>query len=386
MGWYLDGRVTAVVGTHTHVPTADARVLPGGTAYISDVGMTGARGGVIGVKREQSISVFRSHMPMRYDASDIDPWLMAVVIRTAPGSSARRVDRVDPAARRAARRTPAAGTRRGRGRTSAPARAGARSAPRRRARRRVTGSRRRGTKATTTASTSAAASASGAAGDVVEAPDRERRAAVGLEAERAVVERAEAVPERHRRERERRAAAKANAGPRSPRRPSGLAVAVGREQRRQHDRGELRQRGRGHDGAARHRPREHEHRGGHEQRDEAVVGVRVRHEQRERERRPRVGEQRAEVRPAQAPAEQPQPRRGEQVEGDRGGVGGGQVVPARRSTAAAPRTGRRRSRGPGRRCRRAGCRAGSCRRPARRRRSGRRRSRSRSRRRSRSSR
>ena len=87
MGWFLDGRVTAVVGTHTHVPTADARVLPGGTAYITDVGMTGARGGVIGVKREQSISVFRSHMPMRYDSSDIDPWLMAVVIRTAPGSS-----------------------------------------------------------------------------------------------------------------------------------------------------------------------------------------------------------------------------------------------------------------------------------------------------------
>ena len=57
MGWYLDGRVTAVVGTHTHVPTADARVLPGGTAYITDVGMTGARGGVIGVKREQSIAV-----------------------------------------------------------------------------------------------------------------------------------------------------------------------------------------------------------------------------------------------------------------------------------------------------------------------------------------
>ena len=49
MGWHLDGRVTAVVGTHTHVPTADARVLPGGTAYITDVGMTGPRGGVIGV-------------------------------------------------------------------------------------------------------------------------------------------------------------------------------------------------------------------------------------------------------------------------------------------------------------------------------------------------
>ena len=56
LGWYLDGKVTAVVGTHTHVPTADARVLPGGTAYITDVGMTGARGGVIGVRREQSIS------------------------------------------------------------------------------------------------------------------------------------------------------------------------------------------------------------------------------------------------------------------------------------------------------------------------------------------
>ena len=52
LGWLLDGRVSAVVGTHTHIPTADARVLPGGTAYITDVGMTGPRGGVIGVKRE----------------------------------------------------------------------------------------------------------------------------------------------------------------------------------------------------------------------------------------------------------------------------------------------------------------------------------------------
>src|ERR687886_2606911 len=62
MGWYLDGRVTAVVGTHTHVPTADARVLPGGTAYITDVGMTGARGGVIGVLKEDSIGHMRSQM------------------------------------------------------------------------------------------------------------------------------------------------------------------------------------------------------------------------------------------------------------------------------------------------------------------------------------
>ena len=56
LGWYLDGRVTACVGTHTHVPTADARVLPGGTAYVSDVGMTGPRGGVIGVKRSRRSS------------------------------------------------------------------------------------------------------------------------------------------------------------------------------------------------------------------------------------------------------------------------------------------------------------------------------------------
>ena len=81
LGWHLDGKVTAVVGTHTHVPTADARVLPGGTAYITDVGMTGARGGVIGVRREQSIAVMRTHMPQRYDPADDDPWINAVVVR-----------------------------------------------------------------------------------------------------------------------------------------------------------------------------------------------------------------------------------------------------------------------------------------------------------------
>jgi metallophosphoesterase (TIGR00282 family) len=81
MGWYLDGRATAVVGTHTHVPTADARVLPGGTAYISDVGMTGPRGGVIGVKREQAIRSMATQLSERFETSDEDPWLMAVVIR-----------------------------------------------------------------------------------------------------------------------------------------------------------------------------------------------------------------------------------------------------------------------------------------------------------------
>jgi metallophosphoesterase (TIGR00282 family) len=94
LGWHLDGKVTAVVGTHTHVPTADARVLPGGTAYITDVGMTGARGGVIGVKREQSIAVMRSHMPQRYDASDEDPWINAVLIRCSGRRRATAIESV----------------------------------------------------------------------------------------------------------------------------------------------------------------------------------------------------------------------------------------------------------------------------------------------------
>ncbi|MGI9185048.1 MAG: TIGR00282 family metallophosphoesterase [Solirubrobacteraceae bacterium] len=83
MGWHLDGRVTAVVGTHTHVPTADARVLPGGTAYITDVGMTGPRGGVIGVKRELAIEAMRTRMPVRFEVSSEDPWLQGVLITTA---------------------------------------------------------------------------------------------------------------------------------------------------------------------------------------------------------------------------------------------------------------------------------------------------------------
>ena len=87
MGWHLDGRVTAVVGTHTHVPTADARVLPGGTAYISDVGMTGPRGGVIGVKREQALKRFLTMMPVSFEPSDEDPWLNAVLVEA--GSDGR---------------------------------------------------------------------------------------------------------------------------------------------------------------------------------------------------------------------------------------------------------------------------------------------------------
>jgi metallophosphoesterase (TIGR00282 family) len=96
LGWHLDGRVTAVVGTHTHVPTNDARVLPGGTAYITDVGMTGARGGVIGIKKESSIAGLRTMMPMRYDAAEDDPWLNAVLVTA---TARRRADAIEPVLR-----------------------------------------------------------------------------------------------------------------------------------------------------------------------------------------------------------------------------------------------------------------------------------------------
>jgi metallophosphoesterase (TIGR00282 family) len=91
LGWYLDGEVTAVVGTHTHVPTADLRVLPKGTAYITDVGMTGPRGGVIGVKREQAIESLRTHMNVRFETSEEDPWLMGVLITCDPSRPRRAV-------------------------------------------------------------------------------------------------------------------------------------------------------------------------------------------------------------------------------------------------------------------------------------------------------
>jgi 2',3'-cyclic-nucleotide 2'-phosphodiesterase len=94
MGWHLDGRVTAVVGTHTHVPTADARVLPAGTAYITDVGMTGPRGGVIGVKRDQAIEALVTQMPVRFETSDEDPWLMAVLIKCSQRLRADSIEQV----------------------------------------------------------------------------------------------------------------------------------------------------------------------------------------------------------------------------------------------------------------------------------------------------
>jgi metallophosphoesterase (TIGR00282 family) len=94
MGWHLDGRVLAVIGTHTHVPTADARVLPGGTAYLSDAGMTGARAGVIGVKREQAIERFLTELPVKFETATEDVWIMGCVVESGEGGLARSIELV----------------------------------------------------------------------------------------------------------------------------------------------------------------------------------------------------------------------------------------------------------------------------------------------------
>ena len=80
MGWYLDGRVSAVVGTHTHIPTADTRILPGGTAYQTDAGMTGPYNGVIGVDKQIILERFLTQMPVRMEAARIGAELHGVVV------------------------------------------------------------------------------------------------------------------------------------------------------------------------------------------------------------------------------------------------------------------------------------------------------------------
>jgi metallophosphoesterase (TIGR00282 family) len=82
MGWYLDGRVTAVVGTHTHVTTADEHVLPGGTAFITDVGMSGPHGGVIGMDRNGIIKKFLDGLPARFEVAGGDVQMNCVLIET----------------------------------------------------------------------------------------------------------------------------------------------------------------------------------------------------------------------------------------------------------------------------------------------------------------
>ncbi len=80
MGWYLDGRVSAIVGTHTHVPTADARILPKGTAFISDVGMVGPRDSVIGIERKIIIDKFLTGLPIKHEVASGPAVVNAVFI------------------------------------------------------------------------------------------------------------------------------------------------------------------------------------------------------------------------------------------------------------------------------------------------------------------
>jgi metallophosphoesterase (TIGR00282 family) len=80
MGWHLDGKVTAVVGTHTHVQTADERVLPRGTAYLTDAGMTGPHDSIIGVDVDAALGRFRTAMPARFETASANPRLNGVVI------------------------------------------------------------------------------------------------------------------------------------------------------------------------------------------------------------------------------------------------------------------------------------------------------------------
>ncbi len=96
MGWFLDGRVSAVIGTHTHVQTADERILPKGTAYITDAGMVGPRDSVIGVRKELVLERFLKMMPQKFIVASDDNWINGVVIEvdeeTGKSSSIQRLN------------------------------------------------------------------------------------------------------------------------------------------------------------------------------------------------------------------------------------------------------------------------------------------------------
>jgi metallophosphoesterase (TIGR00282 family) len=93
LGWYLDGRVSAVIGTHTHVPTADTRILPGGTAYQTDCGMTGPYHSVIGVQTDIIVQRFLTGLPVRMEAARQNPELHAVIVDVDEASGKARAIR-----------------------------------------------------------------------------------------------------------------------------------------------------------------------------------------------------------------------------------------------------------------------------------------------------
>jgi 2',3'-cyclic-nucleotide 2'-phosphodiesterase len=95
MGWYLDGRVTAVLGTHTHVQTADERILPGGAAYITDVGMTGPFDSVIGIRKDSIMQRFLIQIPNKFDIAKGDVRLQGVTVEIASDGRAIGVERLN---------------------------------------------------------------------------------------------------------------------------------------------------------------------------------------------------------------------------------------------------------------------------------------------------
>ena len=97
LGWYLDGQVSAVLGTHTHVQTADEKILPGGTAFLCDAGMTGPLDGVIGRKKEQILARFITQMPTKFEMAENDIWLQGAIVdideKTGKANSIKRVQK-----------------------------------------------------------------------------------------------------------------------------------------------------------------------------------------------------------------------------------------------------------------------------------------------------
>jgi len=96
MGWYLDGRVSALIGTHTHIQTADERILPGGTAYLTDAGMTGSIDSVIGIRKEEAIYKFLSQLPAKFEVAKNNLRLNGVVVTVdETGGRALEVERIN---------------------------------------------------------------------------------------------------------------------------------------------------------------------------------------------------------------------------------------------------------------------------------------------------
>ena len=95
MGYYLDGRADIVVGTHTHVQTADERILPGGTAYITDLGMVGAQDSILGVRKDIVIQKFRTGMPVRFEMAEGAAEYAAVIVDIDPsGGRTAQIERI----------------------------------------------------------------------------------------------------------------------------------------------------------------------------------------------------------------------------------------------------------------------------------------------------